>query len=114
MIAMRGGRRGLALATLLATAAAACAEQQKPEVAEKPDEPPPLCSYATRTEGGSAEARTLAIATWFTFLLPGYKLATGEVARPLTNCTGQQVRWTTSGPDCPDLARLLVAFERRS
>jgi hypothetical protein len=79
-----------------------CGGPQKPPPVEE-TEPPPLCSYATRTEATSQEARTLAIATWFAFLLPGYKLATGEVARPLTNCTGQTIKWTTSGQDCPDL-----------
>jgi hypothetical protein len=84
-----------------AVAFGACSETQKPP----PEEPeaPALCSYATRSQGESAESRTLAIATWFAFLLPGYKLSTGEVARPITNCTGQPVRWTYTGPDCPDL-----------
>jgi hypothetical protein len=98
---MRAPRAATTALALALTALAGCGAAQKPSPAEV--EPPPLCSYPTRAEGLSAESRKLAIATWYTFLLPGYKLATGEVARPLTNCTGQQVRWTTSGPDCPDL-----------
>ncbi len=82
----------------------ACSSAPKPP--PKDPEPPPLCSYATRSEGLSAESRTLAIATWFSFLLPGYKLASGEVTRPITNCTGQTVRWVypnSGASDCPDL-----------
>src|SRR5262249_49347792 len=95
-----GRGRAAALATVLA--AAACAETQKPP-AEEP-ETPALCTYATRSDQGkSDEARTLAIATWFAFLLPGYKLSTGEGTRPITNCTGQPVHWTYTGSDCPDL-----------
>jgi len=96
--------RGRVGATALAAAlgVAACGSAQKPPP-EEPAAPPPLCSYATRSEGTSAEARTLAIATWFAFLLPGYKLATGEVTRPLTNCTGQAVRWSYANSECPDL-----------
>src|SRR5262249_60677147 len=89
-------------AWFLATAiAAGCGGTQKPPPEEP--EPPPLCTYATRSEGLSAESRTLPIATWFAFLLPGYKLASGEVTRPLTNCTGQAVRWSYRDSECPDL-----------
>lgn len=87
----------------LALAAAGCGGAPKPAPAAPAPMAPPLCAYATRTEGGSVEARTLAIATWFTFLLPGYKLNTGEVSRPLVNCTGQPVRWTYVNQDCPNL-----------
>jgi hypothetical protein len=100
---MRARPLVLAPAALAAAVLAGCGSAQKPPPAAAEAAPPPLCSYATRTEGLSAESRKLAIATWFTFLLPGYKLASGEVARPLTNCTGQQVRWSTAGQDCPDL-----------
>jgi hypothetical protein len=101
-----GGRRGphpASLAGALACAAAlsSCGGAQKPAVVEP--EAIPLCAYATRAEATSVEARTLAVATWLTFLLPGYKLRTGEVSRPLVNCTGQPVRWTYSGTDCAEL-----------
>jgi hypothetical protein len=83
----------------------ACGGAQKPAPAAAATEvqAPPLCAYATRTEGTSIEARTLAIATWFTFLLPGYKLKTNEVTRPVVNCAGQPVRWTYMNQECPSL-----------
>jgi hypothetical protein len=92
------GRRVLALALVLC----ACGETQK-KPPPPPPPPPALCTYATRTEGNAAASRTLAIATWLAFLLPGYKLKTGEVDRPLTTCTGQKVRWSYGGVECPDL-----------
>jgi hypothetical protein len=82
----------------------ACGSSQKPPpTAPAEVQAPPLCAYATRTEGSSVEARTLAIATWFTFLLPGYKLKTNEVSRPVVNCAGQPVRWTYMNQECPNL-----------
>jgi hypothetical protein len=106
----RGGHRGhrRAIRTLVALGlclAAGCGEtqQKKPAPPVATAQFVPLCAYATRTEGSSAASRTLAIATWFTFLLPGYKLNTGEVTRPVMNCTGQPVRWTYMNQECPNL-----------
>jgi len=101
-IGARRGRVGRAL-VVAAVMAGGCGGSPKPPPAQPEPMTPPLCAYSTRTEGGSVESRTLAIATWFTFLLPGYKLKTSEVTRPLVNCAGQPVRWTYMGPDCPNL-----------
>jgi len=82
----------------------ACGGSQKPEP-EKPtvEIVPSLCTYATRAAGSSSDSRDLATVTWFAFLLPGYKMSTNEVTRPVTNCAGQPVRWAYVGPECPAL-----------
>jgi hypothetical protein len=94
-------RLSLGIATAAVLAGACSGPQKPPPAVEAPQ--PPLCAYATRSEATSTEARTLAIATWFTFLLPGYQLKTGEVTRPMVNCTGQPVAWTYNAPECPNL-----------
>lgn len=63
----------------------------------------PVCTYPTRVVGAAGETRDLTLMTWFAFLLPGFRMATAEVARPVVTCTGEASRFGYAGPDCPAL-----------
>ena len=97
----------LAAACLGALAGAgACAAPPKPApaaTAAPVERPPPIvCSYNARGLWATADMRDLPAITWFTFMLPGFKPTTGEVARPVINCTGQSVRWgALPASECP-------------
>ena len=97
------GLVGLLAIALLATA---CHEKKpRPRTPAAPPPEPPLCGINTRSTSADI---SLAPATWFTLLLPGYRLSTGEVVRPVTDCAGRPVRWRSSAVECPDLEQDLA------
>lgn len=89
----------------LALALACHHEKPKPRTPAGPPPEPPLCSINTRSNTADI---SLAPATWFTLLLPGYKLASGEVTRPVLNCASHPVRWKSAAVECPDLEQDLA------
>jgi hypothetical protein len=81
-----------------------CGAAQKPSPAPAAEQrAEPVCTYPTQVVGASGETHDLPAMTWLAFLLPGLKVETGEVTRPVVNCTGQVARWSYEGPECPAL-----------
>jgi len=101
----RGCLRTLASLAGGAMAIVGCGSAPKPPpapVARVEPPPPIVCSYNTRGLWATAEMRDLPSITWFTFMLPGFRATSGEVARPVINCTGQSIRWgTLPASECP-------------
>lgn len=98
-------KRIATLTALLASLSACQKEKPKPRTPSKPPPEKPLCAISTRSTNADI---SLAPATWFTLLLPGFRLDSGEVNRPVVDCAGRPVRWRSAAVECADLEQDLA------
>ena len=95
---MRALARGVALLAVAATAACSSPKPPPAKPAPKPaPPPPPLCAVETSASYDKPpHDRVYPPQNWFVLMLHAYR-STGEMARPLIDCSGRPVKMAVDG-----------------